>query len=377
LTNIHSRLEGLQESEKAAQQALESARSALVQIGFIVRSNEFLSSAALNEQERLSKEMQSLLDELAQRQRGSVEKKARQASALIDRAGQSVNAWLDRLGRDTQELTQELTATLKELDEIAALDDKPVAEARRLLTSGPLLAPAVKLRLPLDELLPEMKRRSDHWQACMAALKALGDFKPLIETHKEASYQRDKARKALSEATSGMRQKRAWPPTAVTLDTERDEFEKIEQQWQELQEGQSRAIARVAQLSNLGARYQALGERIAQAGERSVRERSEAEELEAQVNEAAQQWQNLLVEYQSNPQASQEIKELLDAIHHELAQIRRNYSQGTADYAQTLQALKGLTKRLRFYQVALDEDSALDAFGRVHRRRDSQRGERF
>jgi len=34
-----------------------------------------------------------------------------------------VNGWLERLGRDTQELTQELSATLKELDEIAALDE--------------------------------------------------------------------------------------------------------------------------------------------------------------------------------------------------------------------------------------------------------------
>ena len=133
----------------------------------------------------------------------------------------------------------------------------------------------------------------------------------------------------------------------------------------------------MAQLSNLGARYQALGERIAQAGERLAREQAEAEELEGQVNESAQMWQNLLLEYQSNPQASQEIQELLEAINHELAQIRRNYSQGSADYAQTLGALKSLIKRLRYYQVELDEQSALDASGRVHRRRESQRGERF
>jgi uncharacterized LabA/DUF88 family protein len=377
VANIRSRLENLQETEKAAQQALEHARSVLVQVGFIVRSNEFLSSTALNEQERLSKDMQNLLDELAQRQRGSIDKKARQATALIDRAEQSVNGWLDRLGRDTQELNQELTATLKELDEISALDEKPVTEARRLLTGGPYLTPATKMRLPLDELLPELKRRSDYWQACMAALHALQDFKPLIETHKETSFQRDKARKALSEAASGKRQKRAWPPTSVTFEEERQELDKIEEQWQALREGQSRAIARVAQLSNLGARYQALGERIAQAGERAAREQAVAEEQEGQVNEAAEQWQNLLFEYQGNPQASQEIQELLDAIHHELAQIHRNYNQGSANYTQTLDALKALLKRLRYYQVALDAESALDASGRVHRRRDSQRGERF
>lgn len=377
VTNIQARMEGLQESENAARQELESARSALVQIGFIVRSNEYLSSAALNEHERLSKEIQNQLDELEQRQRGSIEKKARQASALIDRAQQSANHWLDRLGRDSQEIAQELAATLKALEEIAALDERPVAEARRLLTSGPLWSPAAQSRLSLDALLPELKRRSDHWQACMAALSALADFKPLIETHKEASFQRDKAHKMLNEAARGMRQKRAWPPTTVTLEEERQELDRIEEQWQALQQGQSRALARVAQLSNLGARYQALSERITQAGERAAREQAEAEEQEAQVNEAAQQWQNLLYEHQGNPQASQEIKELLEAIHHELAQIRRNYSQGGADYHQTLGALKALIKRLRYYQVALDEESALDASGNIHRRRESRRGERF
>lgn len=377
IASIQSRMEDLQESENSARQALESARSALVQIGFIVRSNEFLSSAALNEHERLSKEIQNLLDDLSQRQRGSVEKKARQASALIQRAEQSANHWLERLGRDAQEISQELSATLKALDEIAALDERPVAEARRLLTSGPLWNPAAQSALSLDEVLPELKRRSDHWQACMAALSALADYKPVIETHKEAGFQRDKAHQALSEAARGVRQKRAWPPTTITLEEERQELDRIEEQWQALRQGSSRALARVAQISNLGARYQALSERIAQANERLNREQAEAEEQEAQVNEAAQQWQNLLYEYQSNPQASQEIKELLEAIHHELAQIRRNYSQGSADYNQTLGALKALLKRLRYYQVALDEESALDASGNIHRRRESRRGERF
>jgi hypothetical protein len=377
VANIRNRLEDLHESEKNALQALENARSVMVQIGFIVRSNEFLSSAALYEYERLTKDIQSLLDDLGQRQRGSVEKKARQVSSLIGRIEQGVNAWMDRLGRDIQELTQEMTAMLKQLDEIAALDEKPVDEARSLLTSGPYLTQAAKMRLPLDALLPELKRRSDHWQACIAALHALSDFKPLIETHKETSFQRDKTLKALSEATSTKRQKRAWPPTTVTLEEERQELEKIEEQWQALQQGRSRAIARVAQLSNLGARYQALGERIAQAGERAAREQAAADEQEAQVNEAVQQWQNLLVEYQSNPQATQEIQDLLDAIHRELAQIHRNYNQGNANYAQTMDALRALLKRLRYYQVELDEQSALDSSGRVHRRRDSQRGERF
>jgi len=112
---------------------------------------------------------------------------------------------------------------------------------------------AAKMRLPLDKVITELKRHSDHWQACMAALNALQDFKPLIETYKEADFQRDKTCQALSAAASGMRQKRTWPPTSVTLEEETKELDKIEGQWQALKESQTRAIARVAQLSNLGA----------------------------------------------------------------------------------------------------------------------------
>jgi chromosome segregation ATPase len=219
--NIQARLQDLQAREKSSLEALESAHSALVQIGFIVRSNGFLSSAALQDHERLSKEMQDLMAELRQHQRGSVEKKARQATALIERAEQAANDWLNRLSRDAQEMAQELSSTLKELDEIAALDEKPIAEARRLLEDSPRFAPRAKRNLPLGELIAELKLRSDHWQACMATLSALGEYKPLIETHKEAQYQRDKTRQALNEAMVSLRQKRAWPPTAVTLEPER------------------------------------------------------------------------------------------------------------------------------------------------------------
>jgi hypothetical protein len=55
------------------------------------------------------------------------------------------------------------------------------------------------------------------------------------------------------------------------------------------------------------------------------------------------------------------------------AQMRRAYLHGSADYVQTLQAMKALHKRLRYYQVALDEESALDVQGNVQRRRESRR----
>lgn len=370
------RLNALIETEKSAREGLENARAAWGQIEFIARSNEFLSGVAAQEIERQSKEMQRLIDELTNRQRGAVERKARQTASLIERSEQMANRWLDQLIAEVQQQTRELTALLGELDKIADLEERAVGEARRVLSSSTgatYLSHRIKSSYSLEKLPSELKRHSDFWHSCNAAIRSLEDFHPLIETFREAQYQLEKARQSLKEATTYLQRKRSWPPTSVSFDAEAQELEKIEAQWQELRASKGKAIARVAQLGNLSARCQALVERVAQIAERAAHEQGEAEELEAQIGELVQLWQNLLYEYGENEPASQEIRRLLETTRRELAQMRRAYLQGSTDYAQTLQAMKALHKRLRYYQVALDEESALDVQGNVHRWRESRR----
>jgi hypothetical protein len=370
------RLNALIETEKSAREQLEGARAALGQIEFIARSNEFLSNIAGQEIERQSREVQRLIGELDNRQHGAVERKARQAASLIERSEQMANRWLDQLIAEVQQQTRELTALLGELDKIADLEERAIGEARRVLSSSTgatYLSHRVKSDYSLEKLPSELKRHSDFWHSCNAAIRSLEDFHPLIETFREAQYQLEKARQSLKEASTYFQQKRSWPPTSVSFDSEMQELEKIQAQWQELRASKGKAIARVAQLGNLSARSQALVERVAQIVERAAHEQGEAEELEAQINELIQLWQNLLYEYGENEQTSQEIRGLLETSRRDLAQMRRAYLHGSADYVQTLQAMKALHKRLRYYQVALDEESALDVQGNVQRRRESRR----
>ncbi len=374
--HIQARLADLQQSEAAARQELDGAQAVLRQVEFIVNSNEFLSSVAAQELSRQIKEIAALQDDLAQRQRGNVEKKARQAAALAGRIEQTANHWLDQLNQDIEDLVEQLTAALKALDDIAPLEEPSVNETRRLLASGQTFNAggySGKARFRLEELPPEFKRRSDCWQACYASLNALADVRPLLETFDQANFNRGKARKAFSDAVTQMRQKQAWPPSTISLDAERLELDGLEEQWQILGEKPTRAIPLAAQLANLSARYQALAEKIGLTAGRAAQEQTEVGALEVEINDMAQLWQNLLYEHSSNTEAAQEIQELLDGINHELAQIRRKYIQGGLDYERVLQAMRALHKRVRYYQVALDDSTALDISGRASRKRESRR----
>ncbi len=376
--NIQARLEDLKQSETAALQSLEEAGHQLGQIEFVVNSNQLLTSTAGQDLDRLGNEIGALQAELKQRQSGMLDRKTRQASQLVARLEQAANGWLAQLNQDAQEINQEISGILQALEEIAPLEEGAVDKARSLLQAAPAhqvggRGSRAQPQYPLDQLLDRLRQASQYWEQCSAALRALADFQPLLESHEEASYYRGQARQAISEASSWLRRKRAWPPTTVSLDPERTELEKLEVQWQELQQTPARAIARVAVLGSLATRYQALAERINQSVERGAREEAEVDNLEAQIDEQAGIWQELYQQYRDNPNAAAEIEDLLASIPRDHETIRRRYIQGDLDYNASLQELKKLHKKLVYFKATLDDESSVDVRGNVTRRRESRR----
>jgi hypothetical protein len=371
--NVQARLNDLRTSEGAAREGLENTQTILGQITYIVRSNELLSEVAGQEAEGLAKETGDMLNQLAQPQRGSVEKKARQARDLTVKVERAAARWLSELGKDTQAMVNDLSAALDDLDQIAQLQDAPVEEARKLLSSGPAHGVGRyegRLALPLGEMLPEFKRRSDYWQSCTAALRALIELEhPLTDTYEQASAYREQTKVALNESNAWLRQRRSWPPTSISLENEQSDFKTLEGEWHALQTSSARAIHLVARYGDLSRRYQALADRINVVADVVAREQGQIEEIEGEIEEMAQNWQGLLYNYPDNPTARQEIQELLDSISQELSQIKRKYAQGAMAYNQVLQSLRALHRKIRLYKVALDEDTSVDTQGNVTRRR--------
>ena len=80
-------------------------------------------------------------------------------------------------------------------------------------------------------------------------------------------------------------------------------------------------------------------------------------------------WEDHRYDYRDDPDVNQDIRELLDAVDHELATLRRQYKQKTKNYKQIESSLRDLNKRVKFFQVALDDEHAIDATGQIRRSR--------
>jgi chromosome segregation ATPase len=365
VANVQNRLEQLQQIERGAEQNLESARAALSQINLLARSNTFLAGLVNQELSRSQRQIDQLSAELAQRERGMLDKKSRAAAALLDRITQNGNLWVARLSKEIETQKLALTEKLNALLAIADLDDPVVADVQRLLASiGPPPAPGQEYRL--DELLLELKQRSDKWQTCVAATRALEDMEaPVLDSYHEAAQYRQYARELFENIPSAMREQRSWPPTSLSINTELAEFEQIENQWNALHGQKIKAITLVAQLGSLSARYQTVAEKTRQIAERIVQEQERVEAVEAELDRLTQLWQVQWQAYQSNPSAAEEIRKLLDQLDNDRELLIRQCRQGSRNYQQAVQALEALQRRTRMAQVAIDPNHVIDINGRV------------
>ena len=373
IEKVRQRYTDVRETERLAVENLQNARVAFNQIQYIIHSNAFLSEFASGEAESLDNEALAILDELQGEHRGVVDKLALEVNTFLAKIETQANRWLDRLSADLRTQVDSLSASLTALDAIAQLDEPVVAEARRLLSASGKFGlddRRAKSRYGLEELAPEFNRRSDYWQSCSAAASAMAEVDEYVKaSYEEADYYRRETQELYAQVSTWLRQTRDWPPSSVSLDDEEKELKRLDEQWKALKNRRIKALALVQQLGNSSAKYQALANKICQGAERADQEQAQVEELEIELSELAQAWESLRYEYREVPEVEAELRELLQDIEHELAQVQHQYKQKRLNYKQVLRAMNDLNRRVKYYQVALDENSALDASGREIRRR--------
>jgi DNA repair exonuclease SbcCD ATPase subunit len=367
--HIQARLGEIQQMEQQAQNQAAAMRAALNQAALLVSSNPFLEGLATGELGRLQKSLDLVENELENRQQGVVEKKAHNVEVLMGRAEQASQGWLDRLNKEIDGLKSTLARQVSELQGIAALDEQPVAEAQRLLSSPQSFGASgfggTSLARP-DAIILELRRRSEYWQACKAGANALQDIAgPLLEAYQSAGQERQAARQLFSELNDWLRSSRGWPPTSVDLDTERQELERLDGQWNGLRQQRARAIQLVKQYAGLEGTYRSLSERVHLAGEKAADERQKMEGLESEIDEMMQAWEQLRQNYRENQVTAGEIRRLLGDVDNERNQLKRQARQDIRSYDQILQGLQSLNRRLRLAQVSIDENHVIDVNGRI------------
>lgn len=376
LNSLHQRWNVLKSAEAQAKDQIETQARSLVQLQLIARSNPFLDRTASKEIDQLQNTVQKLKQHFAQPEHGRLEARILETASLQTHLDGQIRGWLAHLTSELSNLRGDLTKSLNALNEIGVLEDPPIDQARRLLNSladGRTRLPEGRKTAGLEDAILEIKESSDAWQECQAAQKGLESLQQLRDTYQQAGSLREETLEATGSLPEWGSRKRSWPPVSRDLKSERMELNDLEREWKAKRNQPSRAIGLVAHFSSLASRYQALSTRLKQFDEQRDEDHETIADLERQIAQAAGEWENLLRLYSDNPSACQEIQDFLNALDHNLEMIETGYLQSELEFDQVLQQMNSILRRIRFFQVALDDEHALDASGRIIRRIQTER----
>jgi DNA repair exonuclease SbcCD ATPase subunit len=369
MTRLGSRLDELQSRETQAVEGINGLMGTLNQLAALTTSNPTLGRLAAQEIDRLQQAAAQVADDLAARAQGTVERKTRALETLLGRVETAGNKWLEVLNQNLTDQQMRLSQLLSDLEAVGPLQDGPIGEARRLLAAAPSVGvgrTSAKVRYGLDQIALEMKRRSDHWQFSAAARRALEDLaNPVLKAYEEARQARFQAHEQVELAVSQLGGGPAWPPSATTLPSARQDLAYLEAQWDNLHSQPEQAIQRVAQLAGLGARYQALAAQAGQVLTRAGRDRARIEALEAALEDMVEQWQVQIQAYQAKPEVAAEIRKLLDDLAADRQHLKMEVRQERLGFEGALQELEQLRRRVRMAQVPLDANHVLDIHGQI------------
>lgn len=366
---IQSRLDDILALEQQSRQQLDEASRTIAQITALERSNSALSKIVHSDLGRLQSSLEQAQMELEQRYRGSIEKKVRVTETFYSRLEQSIQQWQAHFEKELEGIKLALAEQLTSLQNIAELDE-PAVEAAKQLLASPAAHSTGKSGSGYEgsqsEIVLHLKRSSEFWQSCQAARSALSDVaQPVVELFQEASRHRTNARQMLSSQPVYMEGSKNWSPGSNNLESETQEFARLEGTWNALRSQPMRAMALVNQLGKLAARYEGLADRIQQASEKATQAQSQLAQLGADLDELAGKWENLWQAYRDNPATTEEIRKLLADIDGERDLLQRQLRQGERSHGEVLHALQQLQRRARLTQVMIDEQTALDINGRV------------
>jgi len=366
---IQSRLDDILALEQQCRQQLDEASRTIAQITALERSNSALSKIVHSDLGRMQSSLEQAQTELEQRYRGSIEKKVRVTETFYSRLEQSLQQWQAHFEKELEGVKLALAEQLTSLQNITELDE-PAVEAAKQLLASPAAHSTGKAGSGYEssqsEIVLQLKRGSEFWQSCQAARSALSDVaQPVVELFQEASRHRTNARQMLTNQPVSMEGSKNWSPGSISLESETQEFARLEGTWNALRSQPVRAMALVNQLGKLAARYEGLADRIQQTADKATQAQAQLAQLRSDLDELAAKWENLWQAYRDNPVTAEEIRKLLAEIDGERDQLQRQFRQGERSFGEVIHSLQQLQRRARLTQVMIDERTALDINGRI------------
>jgi len=356
--------------EDGAREKLDEIQTNLGQLLLIAQSNPTVENVCGNEVQTYLTDAEALSEKLENRQQGSIQKKSAKADTLDKSIETRGKKWIKQLRQIVNDQLTEISTALNAIHAIAIVSERAIDEGNNLIASKPLKSAAGQSEgntSGIRTIILEIKRLSDLSQRCASVYYALDDIKtPIMATHTQALIARQRTSEMLYDLEKSVQKRQDWPPTSVSLNAEKIQFENLEKEWNRVSSRQYNAVSLVAKLSAFESRYQKLAERLTKAATQLREEARQVEEIENQLDELESRWQDQWQVYSSNPFANQEIQDLLEQMFNMRKQIRHEYRRGERDFNNTINALKGLQQEIKGRKVMIDENLLIDIRGRTY-----------
>ncbi len=362
----------LQDAEQKLRDALLRKRALVGQASALIGSNPFLKRLARNEPEQIAALLEKLLLELDQREQGSVNGKVTKAAPALQRVELLVTHWADSLEKEVAARKESLAEKTEVLESRLKMDEPAITEAVRLLKQAEILQVSKELMQAEDVMLTQVERLkslNQAWQSCVVNLQRIDEFGgTVLDMYSKAEKHRLAAVDRFTRAESIAAEELTWPPCTQRLSNERLQLQTLEQRWNSLQQEPLKAIQVVAKLSDLAERYQAADGQLSRLLETAQQEQGRVREFDKRLEESKKMWQRQAAQNASNRTVQSGVQNLIEEINRDYEALKRRYVRGLIQYAQALQGIRQICRKIDDAAVQVDGQQEMDINGIVQRR---------
>lgn len=368
VNHVHKHLEETQSNESEAIQSMQNASQALIDINELLRKKHGLpglSAAQINAFQHETKEM---IDKFNNHHQGTLKEKVQRATTLVKRIEQTGSGWVTQSCVELEKQREEMRVTLKRLAAIAQLDDLIVAEAYDHVNQTPWYIEEndQQSQLLITELVPTLDHLNQDFTRNIAVIHKLQEIvEPVILAYEAVEEQQQSALLELERGSDLIPDSGSWSSRSLVLDKARQQFSKLEQEWDTLKSRQIKVMTLVSRMDELQKRYQDISDKARQIVKETEIEQNRILQLKEELEKLVNAWEIQHRAYAGKGLVQRKIQEMLTTLQREYHALERRYTHGHEPYSQYILSLKSLCQTANDALIPINANQKIDVNGEV------------
>ncbi len=372
LDKISARMKELQHLQGEMSNRVATAKTVMSKTIPVIASSPFLKKICGNNPRKIQDSLEQLSIDLDLAQNGLIEVKARKIRDWFDKTEVAFDRWLMLLAEENSDRLKELEGKYQVLGNFNSLEDLTITEVREILKKAEQ-GDAPSLSRPGDERLLVIGRnlwaKNELWQKIVSAGRALEDIAgPVVERYQKAEKNRQLAIKWMERGSEVIPEELGWPPTTQNLNSERKQFQTLDNLWSALKWERIQAIQLVGRLSDISEQYHGLAIQLQQVVEKAEQEHGKILEYERKLDEFKQMWLEVVAKFPEYRSLKSDVENLFAEIDRDYAGLKKRCTLGGLPYQQVIQNLRAFIRKLNDAMMPTAGNQVIDINGVLQKR---------